>query len=470
MQLFDLISKSKTFSDKEALTKIPQLKKSQLSNLKANLYKQLLSCLRLLERKKIEEIQVREQIDYAKILYEKGLYKPCLELLDKAKKQALDINYETLALSILYFEKRIESQHVTGSMSAKADELSTQSDELLTDIELTNKLSNASLLLYGRYLRHGHVKNKKEFKALKAFFKELLPEVDMKTLAFYQKLYLFQSYVWYYNMAQDFPNYFKYAQKWVDLYLNNPEKQISDTTPFIKGYHNLLNALFLAGKRKRFNKRYRALARFDISEKPKVTRNEIANYQLFYWTHFLNKIFVNAEYAITDELLHFEKLLVQNEYGWDLNRQLVFYYKLGSVYFGVGDLDRSTYYLNKITNTNYLGFREDIQSFARILNLIAHFDLGNETLVNYQVKSLYRYLSKMEELEEVQLEIIKFLRRTPKMFPSTMKKEFSDLNDKLLLIAEKPFQKRPFFYLDITSWLQSKMSGLPMKEVIQNKL
>jgi len=160
MQLFDLISKSKSYEDSMAIRKIDGLKKPQLSNLKANLYKQILSCLRLIESKKIDEIQVREQIDFAKILYEKGLYKQCLEILDKAKKQALLINYETLALSILYFEKRIESQHVTGSMSAKADELSQQSDELLKEISLTNQLSNASLLLYGRYLRHGYVKSK----------------------------------------------------------------------------------------------------------------------------------------------------------------------------------------------------------------------------------------------------------------------------------------------------------------------
>jgi len=212
MKLFDLILKSKDYDDSVALQNIDGLKKSQLSNLKANLYKQILSCLRLLESKKIDEIQVREQIDYAKILYEKGLYKSCLEILDKAKKQALAINFETLALSILYFEKRIESQHITGSMSAKADELSRQSDKLLDEIVLTNKLSNASLLLYGRYLKHGYVKSKNEFEELAAYVDEVLPEVEENELKFYQKLYWYQSKVWFYNMGQDFPNCYKYAK------------------------------------------------------------------------------------------------------------------------------------------------------------------------------------------------------------------------------------------------------------------
>jgi len=470
MQLFDFISKSKSYEDTLVIQKIDGLKKSQLSNLKASLYKQILSCLRLIESKKIDEIQVREQIDFAKILYEKGLYKPCLEILDKAKKQALHINYETLALSILYFEKRIESQHVTGSMSAKADELSQQSNELLEEITLTNQLSNASLLLYGRYLRHGYVKNKAEYQDLKNYILKLLPKVDIQSLEFYQKLYLFQSYVWFYNMGQNFTNYFKYSKKWVDLYDQYPTRKITVTTPFIKGYHNLLNALFMMEKRDRFNREYRKLLRFDIYQKQHPTQNEISLYYLFRWTHFLNKIFLNAEYQVSAELDEIEKILSTNEYGWDLNRILVMHYKMGGAYFGIGDLDKTREHLNKITNNNYPEFREDIQSFARMLNLIANFDVGNEELVSYQVKTLYRYLSNLKELGDVQLEIIKFLKSTPKIAPRDINDAFRNLRDKLVLIESKEFEKRPFLYLDIISWLESKIEDKPIREIIRGKL
>ena len=470
VQLFDLILKEKKYDDQLALKKISRLKKSQLSNLKSNLFKQILSCLRLLERNKIEEIQVREQIDFAKILYEKGLYKECLELLDKAKKQALAINFETLALSILYFEKRIESQHITGSMADKAVELSTQSEKLLSAIQLTNKLSNASLLLYGRYLNHGYVRNKEEYKELKEFFTSVLPKLNVRKLEFYQKLYYFQSYVWFHNMAQDFPNTFKYAQKWVDLFHDNEQMKSSVTTAYLKGIHNLLNALFMAKKRTRFNEGYENLLAFDIQGKSNVTKNEISLFNLFKWTHFLNKLFVNADYKTSEGLQELDKILLKNEYSWDLHRLLVFYYKIGSAYFGIGDLDKAGFYLNKVSQINYPKFREDIQSFARILNLIVHFDKGDTLLISYQVKSLYRYLSSMKELEEVQIEIIKFLRRTPSMLPSKMKKEFKDLRSKLVKIEKKPYEKRPFLYLDIISWLESKIENKPIRTIIKGKL
>ena len=47
LQLFDFIDKTSNYSDEVALAKLTEIKKSQLSNIKAHLYKQLLTSLRL---------------------------------------------------------------------------------------------------------------------------------------------------------------------------------------------------------------------------------------------------------------------------------------------------------------------------------------------------------------------------------------------------------------------------------------
>jgi hypothetical protein len=57
--------------------------KVQLSNLKSYLYKQILVSIRLNIQIKILDIN-REQ-DFATILYNKGLYKQSLKILDKTK-------------------------------------------------------------------------------------------------------------------------------------------------------------------------------------------------------------------------------------------------------------------------------------------------------------------------------------------------------------------------------------------------
>ena len=85
VQLFDALDKQKAFDESQLLKKLPQIKRQQIPNLKRHLYKQLLASLRLLHLPKNIDIELREQLDHVRILYNKGLYLQALKLLDRAK-------------------------------------------------------------------------------------------------------------------------------------------------------------------------------------------------------------------------------------------------------------------------------------------------------------------------------------------------------------------------------------------------
>ena len=106
LQLFDLIEKKGEYDEDQILKKITEIKKTQLSNLKAHLYKQLLTSLRLLSTKSSLDIHIRELLDCARVLYNKGLYRQALDMLDKAKLKAKQAEFSSLSLEILEFEKR----------------------------------------------------------------------------------------------------------------------------------------------------------------------------------------------------------------------------------------------------------------------------------------------------------------------------------------------------------------------------
>jgi hypothetical protein len=75
----------------------------------------------------------------------------------------------------------------------------------------------------------------------------------------------------------------------------------------------------------------------------------------------------------------------------------------------------------------------------------------------------------MENMHEVQKQIIVFIRRIPFMLPSQLKKEFILLRNNLVRISEMPYEKRAFLYLDIISWLESKIQGKTVQEIIKAK-
>ena len=121
--------------------------------MKAHLYKQILISLRLNPSHQNLRIQLREQLDFATILYHKGLYKQSLKLLDKAKILAILNQEKNIAYEIVELEKVIESQFITRSLSNRADELTVQAKELSAQNVIASKLSNLSLQLYGLFLK-----------------------------------------------------------------------------------------------------------------------------------------------------------------------------------------------------------------------------------------------------------------------------------------------------------------------------
>jgi len=467
VQLFDFLVKYKSFN-KEKIVKIyPNIKKSQISNLRSTLSKQLLRSLRDFNKEEYPEIRARERFDFAKVLYAKGLYRASLDMLQVVKTMAADIQLKPLEYLAISFEKQVESQHVTKSMSSKAYFLAKESNAVVENLIVTNELSNLSLLLYARYLENGYVKNEEEYVELHKYFHSLLPVIELEKLDFYQKLNLYQSYVWFYHMCQDFANYYRYAQKWVNLFDEYPSMKIPATTLYIKGLHNVLNALFMAGKRKMYKEYFFTLMQFNIDDDLKLSVNEQGQLQMFKYLHGINSVFMSANYAYG---VSYVKELVDTmdaeNHLWDTNRLMVFNYKIACIYFGNGNLDQTITYLNKVEDSYKPRLKVDIQCFSRVLNLIAHYELGNDILVSYKIKSVFRFLLKMGELEKVHREIFRFVRRTPRMSKATIINEFRLLREKLIEIEQERFEKRPFLYLDIISWLDSKINKVSMVEAI----
>jgi len=101
IQLFDAIDKGKDYNEQLLLKKLPGIEKPQLANLKAHLYKELLASLRLLKSSESIDLQLHEQLDYARILYNKGLYLQSLRILEKVKDLARVYQQESFLIQVI---------------------------------------------------------------------------------------------------------------------------------------------------------------------------------------------------------------------------------------------------------------------------------------------------------------------------------------------------------------------------------
>jgi hypothetical protein len=469
LMLFNILEKLSKY-DEATILKKGIVKKQQLSNLKAHLYKQILISLRLNPSHQNLRIQIREQLDFATILYHKGLYKQSLKILDKAKTLAINNEEKNIAYEIIELEKIIESQYITRSISSRADELTIQAKELNTQNLLASKLSNLSLQLYGLFLKTGYVKNDEEYKRVTKYFNDRLPKYNINELGFREKLWLYKSYLWYSFLIQDFLSCYKYSKKWVDLFYANHDMIKLNPVFFLRGNQYLLEALFFVRHHDKFKK---GLSDFEAitQEKwfPKDDNVESLTF-LYVYTNKFNLHFMEGTFheglPLVSEVLEGIK---KHKTRIDEHHIMVFYYKIASLYFGIGENKKAIEFLDKIISNKSLQMREDLLCFSRILNLVAHYEAGLDYNLDALIRSTYKFLIKMEDLYEVQKEMIKFLRGLGDIYPHEIKKEFIKLLEKFKEFEDHPYEKRAFLYLDVISWLESKIENKSVNFIIREK-
>lgn len=467
--LFKLLDKQKSY-DEQTILKSEITSKQQLPNLKAHLYRQILTSLRLSPQHKNIRIQIREQLDFATVLYQKGLYKQSLKQLDKAKNMALDNEEKNLAQEIIELEKVIESQYITRSINTRADELAVQAKEISQLNVLTNKLSNLSLQLYSTMLRQGYVKNDTELEEVNSYFYARLPKYTYEDLGFREKLWLYKAHLWKFLLTQNFLQSYKYASKWMDLFDEYPKNKKTHPVFYLKGKNYLLEALFFTKSREKFAKE---LARFEAEvaneELVKNSNTEVLTFLYLYsnklHAHFLEGNFEEGEYLvekINDKIQQFNSHV-------DAHHVTVLHYKIACLYFGMGNNKKTIEYLSKIISNKAVKVGEDLQCFARILNLIAHYECGLDYDLERQFKDTYKFLIQMEDLHEVQKIFIGSIKNLSDMYPHEFKKEFKRVYNVLKPYETHPYEKRAFLYLDILSWLESKIENKTVAEVIRSR-
>jgi hypothetical protein len=242
-----------------------------------------------------------------------------------------------------------------------------------------------------------------------------------------------------------------------------------ETGHYIKGVHNLLNAHF---DLRNFNQFAVTLKRFEeFAKTQRVIDNDSFRIQAFVYItsakinqHSMTGTFKEGLLLVPE----IEDKIKENALFIDPHRVLVLNYKIAMLYFGNGDYATSIDYLQTIIN-NTTDLRDDLQSYARLVHLLAHYELGNTEIMESLVRSVYRFMAKKDNLTVIEEEMLKFLRHSFNLPPKKIKPELEKLLSKIKHLEKNRFETRAFAYLDIISWLESKVYQKTMSAVIYEK-
>ncbi|GAB5416557.1 MAG: hypothetical protein Crog4KO_34050 [Crocinitomicaceae bacterium] len=471
LKLFDALAKQSQYDPDKIKTLFPKSTNSALSNLKAHLYEQLLISLRLLHRNE-SSLRVHELLSFASVLYTRGLYLQSLEQLKRARVFAETIGDDLSLHTIVEMERRVELFFVTESGENRARDIVETNLNSRKQLETRDYWANIALLLYDYYLKFGHVKNEHQFNKVAEIFNEKVEEAPDGEISIQGRIYKQMAYTWYYFISQNFVRCYRHAQNWVRLLESNEVVLKNEPVLYLKGIHNVQSALFYSNKPRQFAKAVDAFNAFIEKRSEHFDENTKLLSVVYSYLSQLNQFFLTGNFrgneAFVEELTTW---LETNRDYLDFNRIQVFHYKIACLYFGADDFKNCIVFLNKIIHADVKekSLKQDVQCFARILNVVAHYELGNDDLVDYQLRSTYRFLSKYGDLHKVQECIIQFIRKAIVTHKDEITPLFVTLKTQLEEIFDDPYEQRPLLYLDLISWLKSRISGRSVEEIIRER-
>lgn len=470
LQLFTQIERQNQHNEELIEKAAKYLTKGQLSNLKASLYIKILTSLKYYNITSSPDMQTRELVDYAQLLFDRSLYQQCDSLLNKAFGMAQKTGNLELQLMILKWKKNVISQTVGRGNMERANTIIEQVKIVNNRINNINTFTNLQLQLNSIYLKTGYVRNEADHKYISDIFYANLPEINEEELSLAEKSSLFSLYIDFYFFTQDFKSGYDYAKKWVNLF-SNKALIYANLETYIKALNSLMIAQARINAYDEFMESKRILRK--LRSLPAIEINENISLKLFKYTyvHKFNGLFMIGDFSHGVRLMEKIKPRI-DEYiiRLDSHSRLIMYYKIACLYVGDSNYGEALGWLNRIISAEQSLIREDIHGFSRILSLICHYELGHTDILDYHVRSTYRFLLNRKNLQQYHKYILNFLKHlSANISEKEMLAEFEKLRQQLIPLESNPYEKRAFIYFDIISWLEGKIQHRPVQDVIQEK-
>jgi hypothetical protein len=463
LKIFDVIDRQKSY-DEEAI-------KTQFKNEtfikhfpseKNHLYKLILKSLRSYHADNTASSILKQEIKNIEILYKKALFKECNKFLVRAKKIAIEREKFYYWFELLNWEKLLlEEAYEAGEFTKDLDALIKEEQEVI------EKLRNLAAyhVLYSKinyvFRSGGYVRSDKD----RALVEEIShhPLIIGRNTALSHRAaticYYIQGFCATANVDKE-TAYVKFMR--VKEILDN-KPLVRDDLPkrYILTLSNLLRIQIDTGKIDE------ALHMIDLmrktAKKPAFSSEDIA-LRVFKSTYL-------AEMRIFEKKGAFEKAienvdvvvkgLEENEGKINKEQELLFLNTISTVYFGAGRYKESLQWLNKVLNDNEPNLRQDIYSYARLFNLVVHFELGNYDLLEYIIKSTNRYLSKRQRDHDLEVVIMSNMRKLIRATQnSNLKDHFVAFREELLSQLNKQNDMIILEYFNFIVWIDSKIKGI----------
>lgn len=469
IRLFNFLERQPEYDEENVRKYFAGQKFVQHLNVTKNyLTKMIMQSLRAYSDKANPADNVVSLIRDVRILFEKGFSGRAYKVLMKAKREAEHYFLYPKLLEILDLERRIVFRQKSLIQIDKWQKGIYQSKEklirLLNNINEYNKLNSLIFII----VRHTNViREKNEIVALNKIMKNRLLIDEKNALSYYARLNFFDSWAIYYGMIGDHEKSMKIGKRYVNMIESFPHMRDAHPGTYIPALNNFILSCMRLNRFPEAESSIKKLG--ELKSNSKAVQAEIFQRHSEFELSFC-KVTGNYERAV--KLIPAIEKEQEKFRSW-IQRSLDMELKMqfSCIYLGAQNYKKALHWINFLLNAPAGSLRDDVHCAISIMNLIVHFELGNQELFPYILKSSYRFFYKRDAKYEFEKVFLKNIRKLADANNAQELKEvYKSIHAQLLRLSKKKFERGAFEIFDFVSWLESKIENRPFADVVKQKI
>jgi hypothetical protein len=464
-KLFSMLARTEVYRSERVKKKIYGSQVSEAKKypeLKAYLYDLVLKCLQSFDEQQSVEYKINHFMQSVMALYRRGHYDDCRELLQKAAKIARQHEQFARQLEIIAWEKQLAYTRMdVDYLHTRLEALNDEEQRILANLQNLSLYRRAFFGVYTTIKKEALHRSEDRLTQLRALVSGPDFEDPDRTRSQRARVLYYRALNLYHYAAQDTEAFYLTGKILIELLENQPLMLQENLSEYIAAMGNFILA---CGLQQHYSEVRQSLQKLRAL-KPITEDDRRKIHQLYYTNRFALCQYTGEFEEGRAEMIRCEQEAARlNANGYKPPNFSLLYC---SICFGCADYDAALGHLNHWLAQPRTVAREDLQSLARILALILHFELGNFVLLDSLLRSAERFMKQKNRFHELEKRFLLLMRdltraaNAKERIPifQKIKEEWADL----------PGAKAIEQTFDLESWLESKISNQSFAAIVRRK-
>lgn len=463
VELFDAIESQSTYDEKSIIQQFEGERFiKRLAVAKGYLYELILKSMTQYHAQNGIHNQILDLTRQISFLFDKSLFGQAQKVLSKAYDLSSEYEKVSILPELLHWHKKImEAQFYSGQQIEDIEKLYEREEEVLRQIVNQNEYWLLQAKLYYQHNLKGIIRNSDDLSKIEDIYNSTLMKKEEQALTYRAKILFNKIYSTYFFILRDFESCYRYIKRMTALYEERQSFIENYPLEYIQSVNNLLNITQVLDKP---NETLQGLNKLrSLMENEKYRNKDKIQLKLFesYYYHLLNVHLEKEDFVGGYQYIpEIEKGIKKYSDGMNKMGELMLHYHLFQICFGARKFEHAQKWVTKILGKKGSDIRQDILSFAHILNLMVHYEMKEFTDIENQIDSTIRFLKQRKssyKFESIVAEYLKELKQIET--PLELKASFIQLRAQFQSLTDDPFEKKAFAYYDFIGWLDRKINS-----------